>query len=295
MSEANKSLEIISEKLTNAYSETKAFCDSRGLVLNPGKTQLIIFKSAGKRVPDDFALTLDNHSVKPLKSVKLLGCILDQHLTLGKQIDDTVSTCNGQLAILRRAAKLLPTTLLRMMYIALTRSHLEYCSALYASATKTQLEKLDVVQRKAARIICNAPSDAHAVPLLATLNLQSLHSRREAHFMKIIDSIISCKCHPGLHSLCDRKPDGSLTVPESRTIMGRRRFGVVGAELFNKENFSLGTLVTSRVSSPRTSGGRRAGHLQLQPKANSTPQSLAGNDMVFNTECPLVIVAQPSS
>src|SRR2546425_9158088 len=61
LSEASKSLDIISEKLSAGYSRTKEFCQSRGLALNPAKTQLIIFKSAGKRLPDDFALTIDSH------------------------------------------------------------------------------------------------------------------------------------------------------------------------------------------------------------------------------------------
>src|SRR6184192_4018031 len=79
LSEANKSLEIITEKLTNSYLGTKAYCDSRGLMLNPSKTQFIIFKSAGKRIPEGLTITLDNHTLKPEMSVKLLGVTLDQH------------------------------------------------------------------------------------------------------------------------------------------------------------------------------------------------------------------------
>ena len=109
---------------------------------------------------------------------------------------DVVSVCNGYLAILRRASRLLSVPLLRLMYIALTRSHLEYCSALYAAAAKTHLEKLDVIQRKAARIILGAPHDAHSEPLLNTLHLESLQNRREAHMIKLVTSIISANCHP---------------------------------------------------------------------------------------------------
>ena len=214
-------------------------------MLNPAKTQLIILKSPAKRVPEDFAIILDNHTLKPLKAVKLLGCFIDQHLTMGKQIDETVNTCNGQLAILRKAAKLLPVTLLRMMFVALVQSHLEYCSALYASAARTQVEKLDVVQRKAARIICHAPYDAHASPLLTTLKLQSLQERREIHILKIIDSIISYRCHPGLHSLFEAQQDGSIKVPVSRTAMGRRRFSIMGADLFNTTSISTVDLATN--------------------------------------------------
>ena len=122
--------------------------------------------------------------------------------------------------------------------------------------------------------MCNAPADAHAVPLLDTLNLQSLQTRRESHYRKIIESIIYGKCHPGLHSLFEVKPDGSIIVPSSRTVIGRRRFSVVGAGLVNNHGFSpveQASPIASGEACSRTSGGRRAGLVQLQPKVNPTP------------------------
>ena len=91
------------------------------------------------------------------------------------------------------------------MYIALIRSHLEYYSSLYVSTAKIQLDKLDVVQRKAARIILGAPHAAHSDPLLDTLNLVSLQSRRESRMVKLITTITSGCCHPGLRYLSDTK------------------------------------------------------------------------------------------
>jgi len=116
------------------------------LIINANKTQLIIFKVPGKKIPNDFEVFLDNCAIKPASSVKLLGVTLDRHLTFGEHIDNTVKKCHGILGALTRASPFLPRDLLRLAYIALVRSRLEYCSAAFASASQSQLTKLDTIQ-----------------------------------------------------------------------------------------------------------------------------------------------------
>ena len=67
--------------------------------------------------------------------------------------------------MLSRASVILPTALLRTAYISLVRSHLECCSAVWASAAYLHLHKIDIIQKRASRIILNKPRDAHAEPL----------------------------------------------------------------------------------------------------------------------------------
>jgi len=96
---AHPSLEVVNVTsiLTASFNATKEFCQSHGLIINPAKTQLIIFKAVGKRIPDDFHLMLDNCSISPQPTVKRLDVTLDQHLTFRTQIDNVVSKCHGLL------------------------------------------------------------------------------------------------------------------------------------------------------------------------------------------------------
>jgi len=144
---ADPFLEVVTLILTASFNATKEFCQSHGLIINPAKTQLIIFKAVGKRIPDDFHLMLDNCSINPQTTVKLLGVTLDQHVTFRTQIDNVVSKCHGLLGTLARATPYLPKQLLKLTYTALFRSHLEYCSSLYSSVAKTHLKKLDIIQK----------------------------------------------------------------------------------------------------------------------------------------------------
>src|SRR3989442_15658149 len=137
------------QKLTVTYDSIKTFCNNRGLTLNASKTQLTGFKTPSKKLPCELEPLLEGHSIKPQTAVKLLGFNPDQHFTWGEHIEKVVKKCNGLLGALSKATPFLTHKLLRMAYVALVRSHLEYCSSLLFSASATQLGKLDVIQRKA--------------------------------------------------------------------------------------------------------------------------------------------------
>ena len=111
---------------------------------------------------------------------------------------------------------------------------MEYCSAIFLSAAKTHLKKLDVIQREAAHIIYRVPRDAYADILLLFLKLEDLDDRREAHLIKLIKSFISGKCHPAMPSFVDVCTDKTLTTCQSRTTLGSRRPSVFGATLYNR-------------------------------------------------------------
>ena len=48
----------------------------------------------------DFHLLSNNCTVQPQKTVTLLGVMLDQHFTLGPNIDNVVNKCHGLLGTL---------------------------------------------------------------------------------------------------------------------------------------------------------------------------------------------------
>ena len=233
-----KDPELLADKLTESFHQTKLFCERQGLNINTPKTQLIVFHANGKKLPQDFSITLDGNCIQPTSSVKLLGVTLDERLTFKAHIDSTVVKCNGILGALARAAPSLSRDLLRLAFVALVRSHLEYASATFASCAATHLAKLDMVQRKGARIICQVRRDTHAAPLLEMLQLESLDSRRDTHLIKIVHDILRGSCHPALNDMFIAERDGSVTAAEStlpRTKMGSRRFSVVAAAKYNTQ------------------------------------------------------------
>ena len=104
-------------------------------------------------------------------------------------------------------------------------SQLEYASGLLITASKTQLEKLNRIQKSAARIILGAPRLAHSAPLIEQLGLQSLEERRMDHVFNIVRSIIEGNCHPAIRNYFSTVTNGSI-VPRTlfRTNIGKKSF-----------------------------------------------------------------------
>jgi len=234
-SEADKDANLVTQRLASTYDNIKSFCNSKGLSLNAGKTQLIVFKTPSKKLQDDVELTVDGLSIKPQTVAKLLGFNLDHHFTWSDHIDKIVKKCNGLLGALVKASPFLNRRLLRMAYIALVRSHLDYCGGLLMSSSATQLERLDTIQRKAARMIMQVPRDTHSAPLMEKLSLESLNDRRCKHVVSLVANILGGNCHPAFDNFFQALPDGSLVPPtRSRLKIGNKRFHVIGAEVYNK-------------------------------------------------------------
>jgi len=113
--------------------------------------------------------------------------------------------------------------LLKLSYTVIIRIHMEYCSLLFMSAAKTHLKKLDTIQSIAARIIYEVPRDTHAEPLLILPQLDPLGDRRKQHMVKLVKSSVSGSSHPAMTLLFHQLPHGAVSVPHSRTALGKRR------------------------------------------------------------------------
>ena len=168
----------------------------------------------GKGIDENTEFLLGTNGFKPVKSVKLLGVTLDRYLTFGAHIGTVIAKANGLLGMLARSARILPTQLLRATYISLIRSHLEYCSAVWASAAPTHLRKIDIIQKRASRVILHAPRDAHSEPLQKALKLDTLENRRHSHIIKIVQHCITDSYNPALNELftASASNDGNIIL-----------------------------------------------------------------------------------
>lgn len=227
-------LQEIRSKLTENFQCIKSFCQDRDLRINTDKTQCILLKLPTKKTEIDLELCLDNVNIGSSKSVELLGFTIDQHLSFKPHIDKTIKKCHGIMGVIKKARGVLNIQLLKLCYTALVRPHLEYCSLVFANASKTNLAKLETFQKIASRIICDEPRDAHSDPLLMRLGLQSLGERREKKILKEVKKIINNDCHPSLANMFSIRSDGLIyNNVQSRTSFSNKRFSVYAAKVFN--------------------------------------------------------------
>jgi len=238
-STSDNDIDGLASKLQRSYENIKGFCEERKLLINPSKTQLIIFKSPKKKITENFTMTLDGVAISPSSTVKLLGVTLDQHFTMGPHIETVIKKCHGLLGMLRRAATYLPRDILKMIYMAVIRVQIEYCSSTFAGSALTHLNKLDVLQKMALRIITGSSAQTHSAPLQLQLGLESLHSRRVSHVSSIVENMLNGKTHPFFIDFFEDERSNSNEAIAAKSLH-LKRFSNYGITTYNEYKHSLG-------------------------------------------------------
>jgi hypothetical protein len=95
---------------------------------------------------------MNNVEIKQVEMTKLLGLTLDCKLSWSKNIDTTETKIGRSLSTIKCYFSFITTLSTRLVLQALVLSHLDYCSAVCSGATKRDLGKLQLTQKRAAQL-----------------------------------------------------------------------------------------------------------------------------------------------
>ena len=87
--------EIAATQLTTDMKRITTWCCSNSLLVNPGKTKLLLIgtRQMLERLPENFHVTVFDQEITPVSVARDLGMLLDSQLTYDEHITNVVSTC----------------------------------------------------------------------------------------------------------------------------------------------------------------------------------------------------------
>ena len=153
---------------------------------HPMKCQHMTFSR--KRIPDTQSLTLHGTVIPRAYTVKYLGATLDPKVTWSTHVDNITAKANSTVGFIRRNVLTTSQSIKEVAYKQLVRPVLEYASTAWDSITDTHANRVEAVQRRAARMICGIRRTDHktsTTSLLQQLNLQPLAKRRGDRRLKV--------------------------------------------------------------------------------------------------------------
>ena len=100
-----------------------------------------------------------------------------------RNLNIKLSRANG---ILSKLWYNLPRRLIKTVYCALFKPHIDYCINIWTCTSKTNLEPISISMKKAVRTITFSNFDVHAQPLFKDLNLLNLQQTIDLNLGKLM-------------------------------------------------------------------------------------------------------------
>ena len=139
-----------------------------------------IMRVSRSRKPLQHFYSLGNEILQEVSDAKYLGIQIDNKLDWNKHISTVAARGQSKLVFLNRNLKGCPKKLRDTAYISLIRPALEYSCSVWHPHKKSNKDKTEKVQRRAARFVSNNfRHKASVSEMLHDLGWQSLDGRRQ--------------------------------------------------------------------------------------------------------------------
>ena len=162
------------------------------------------------RSPFKYHYQLKRHTLEVQDTTKYLGVDLQSTLSWKTHIDRITKKLNSMLGFLRRNLKSTSVETKTNAYISMVRPSLEYCASGWNPNQKDLIQKIEMIQRRAARYVSNRFRNTSSVTsMLDTLKWEPLESRRTKVQLTLLFKIIN--------DLVDIRADGYLASSTGRT------------------------------------------------------------------------------
>ncbi len=237
--------------LIQCITEVKYWIAKNLLQLNEDKTEILL--AGPKALRHQINSLLTPLSVKPCEHVKNLGVILDADLNFQKHISSISKTAFYHFRNISKVRSLLSQSDSEKLVHAFISSRLDYCNGLFAGLAKQTLNKLQLIQNAAARVLTRTRRCEHITPVLISLHWLPVKQRIDFKILLIVFKAMNGLAPSYVADmLSEYTPDrplrssnkGVLTIPRINTKSAHGAFGHYGPTLWNSLPHELRSTTT---------------------------------------------------
>ena len=221
------------------------------LKINDGKTEFMIIGSKHNLSRLNInSIKIGDTEIKPVTSLRNLGAMIDENLSMEHQITKTCSTAFYHIRNIRHIRKYLDVKSTETMVHAFITNKLDYCNSLLYGLPDCQIQKLQRVQNAAARIITGIKKYDHITPALKELHWLPVQQRIEFKILLLTYKALNNMAPSYITSMFTMqgqeryslRSNASLQLKIPRTkykTCGDRAFPVAAATLWNRLPYNI--------------------------------------------------------
>ena len=238
----------LNEAINSDLRKLDTWLQGNKLSLNVAKTHSMLISTKQKHnilksQNKDLVLKIRDNELEVVKKTKYLGVQIDCSLDWKEQIKAVSSKVSRAVGFLRHAKSFLPEETLQTLYTGIVEPHFRYCCSVWGCAGLTEINQLQKLQNRAARMITNSSFDAPSRPLIKGLGWKTVEELASGESKTMVFKSLNELAPQYLCDLFTRNSSCSsyslrdtgtnLRLPMKRSANGQRCFSYRGAKLWN--------------------------------------------------------------
>ena len=179
----------------------------------------------------------------------------NEHLDWKVHIDNLSNKIARNVGVLNKLKHFLPVYIMKTLYSSLIASHLQYryCTLLWANSHVTNRRKLQLLQKKAIRIITSSHYIAHTDPLFSTTKLLKLDDLYKYQLGIFMHKVTHFQLPQNMSSMFLRtdnihshqlRNQNAYYIQQIRTNTGKSKINFSGSKFWNTLPANLRQLVS---------------------------------------------------
>ena len=238
---AAPSVEMLRDKANAELEKVKAWLDCNCLCLNVSKTCYQLYSKRQLESSPD--IRINDVSILRAKIVKFLGITVDDQLTFKNHIENVSRKIAIAIGFLYRGREVLGRRELKLVYNAILLPHLNYCNLVWGINYPTNLQRLQLLQKKAARVILGLQYNEPVSHRFQELDISPITQLIERRCLMLIYKIKHSLAPVQMQHLLDWRQDkedmpcvrhrGPMIVPFARTKYQQHSFKYFAPKLIN--------------------------------------------------------------
>ena len=119
-------------------------------------------------------LEIRGRELDVVKKTKYLGVQVDNSLDWKEYLKAVSSEASRVIGFLKHARNILPMASLKTLYSGIVEPHFRYCCSVWGCCGNTDINQLQKLQNRAARIVTNSSFDSPSRPLIVSLGWKTI-------------------------------------------------------------------------------------------------------------------------
>lgn len=234
-------LEMITKDAQIDLDLLNLWFQSNLLTVNIAKTKYIIFAAKNKKISHKVSLNINNQAITKVDQEKYLGIILDNKMTWKPHIQKIKAKLTSLMGAIRSIVRCLPRVVRYIIYNSLIKPHIDYLIEIWGSASKTNLEPLQIAQNKLIKILFKYDFLTSTQKIYKETGLMNINQTYIYYNCLLVRKILNKDIHSKI--TFTKKQDiqkiklrsaNDIKLHKPRTNYGKKCIMFEGAQLYNK-------------------------------------------------------------